>query len=154
DSGPYGRCVYRCDNDVVDHQVTVLSFPSGLNVTLTMQGASHVEGRTVRIDGRRATLLANESRHTIEVHDHLSGEHTVIHTPRGVGGHSGGDEGLISAFVAEVRRGQRGSGLLTSARESVESHLLAFASEQARITGSSVDMDEFRRAASSDAPVR
>jgi predicted dehydrogenase len=154
DTGPYGRCVYHCDNDVVDHQVSVMSFPSGLNATLTMQGFSHIEGRTVRIDGRRATLLANESRYEIDVHDHLTGEHMLIHTPRGVGAHSGGDDGLISAFVSAVRGDQRGNGLLTSARESLESHMLAFAAEQARITGTAVDMGAFRRAASQAAPVQ
>src|SRR5205823_4782188 len=51
-TGPYGRCVYRCDNDAVDHQVVLLRFARGVDVSLTMQGASHVEGRTVRIGGR------------------------------------------------------------------------------------------------------
>jgi predicted dehydrogenase len=148
DTGPYGRCAYRCDNDVVDHQVVVLELSSGPSISLTMQGASHVEGRTVRIDGRRATLLANESRHEIVVHDHLTGEQTVVDSPRGVGGHSGGDDGLMGAFVAEVRDGPRADGgnrVLTSARESVESHLMAFAAEQARVSGTPVDMADFRR---------
>jgi predicted dehydrogenase len=144
-TGPYGRCVYRCDNDVVDHQVVILDFPSGLSATLTMQGASHVEGRTVRIDGRRATLLANESRHEIVVHDHLTGEETITHTSTGIGGHSGGDEGLITAFVTQVRQGGARTEVLTSARESLESHLMAFAAEQARLGGVSVDMSAFRR---------
>ena len=143
-TGPYGRCVYRCDNDVVDHQVVVLDFPSGFSATLTMQGASHVEGRTVRIDGRRATLLANESRHEIVVHDHLTGEEIVSHTPTGGGGHSGGDDRLISAFVAEVRQGGAHTDVLTSVREAVESHLMAFAAEQARLSGVSIDMSAFR----------
>ena len=72
-TGPYGRCVYRCDNDVVDHQVVTMNFPSGATATLTMQGFSHVEGRTTRIDGTRATLLANEARREIIVQDHHAG---------------------------------------------------------------------------------
>ncbi len=143
-----------CDNDVVDHQVVVLEFPSGFSATLTMQGASHVEGRTVRIDGRRATLLANESRHEIALHDHLTGEEIVSHTPTGVGGHSGGDDGLISAFVAEVRQGGAHSGVLTSVRQAVESHLMAFAAEQARLSGVSVDMSAFRHRVTATVGVR
>ena len=141
ETGPYGRCVYRCDNDVVDHQVVLMGFEGGLSVSLTMQGASHVEGRTVRIDGVRATLLANESRSEIEIHDHRTGIVERIATRRGVGGHGGGDEGLMRAFVGAID-GDR-AGVLTSAREAVASHLLAFAAEHARVSGETVDMGRY-----------
>jgi hypothetical protein len=143
ETGPYGRCVYRSDNDVVDHQVVLMRFAGGLAVSLTMQGASHVEGRTIRIDGMRATLLANESRAEMEIHDHRTGVAERIARPRGVGGHGGGDEGLMRAFVGAVQSGQN-AAVLTSAREAVASHLMAFAAEQARVTGKAVDMEEFR----------
>ena len=146
ETGPYGRCVYRCDNDVVDHQVVLMRFAGGLSVSLTMQGSSHVEGRTVRIDGTRATLLANESRGEFEIHDHRSGTSEHISKPRGVGGHGGGDEGLTRAFVGALR-GDR-AGVLTSARESVMSHLMAFAAEQSRVSGEAVDMERYRRSVS------
>jgi predicted dehydrogenase len=140
-TGPYGRCVYRCDNDAVDHQVVLLHFARGIDVSLTMQGASHVEGRTVRIDGTAATLLANESRGEIELHDHLTGRAETLRVARGVGGHGGGDEGLIRAFVAAVR-GERGE-LRTSAREALASHLMAFAAEEARERAASVALDSY-----------
>jgi predicted dehydrogenase len=84
ETGPYGRCVYRSDNDVVDHQVVLMRFARGLSVSLTMQGSSHVEGRTIRIDGTRATLLANESRAEFEMHDHRTGTAERITTSHGV----------------------------------------------------------------------
>jgi predicted dehydrogenase len=140
--GPYGRCVYRCDNDVVDHQVTSLKFAGGQAVSLTMQGASHVEGRTVRIDGMRATLLANEARNEIQIVDHSTGQQRFAEIPPAHGGHGGGDAGLIRAFVGALR-GLR-QDVLTSARESVESHMLAFAAEEARLTGSTVEMAAYR----------
>ncbi len=142
ETGPYGRCVYRSDNDAVDHQVVLMRFASGLSVSLTMQGSSHVEGRTVRVDGTRATLLANEARSEIEIHDHRTGEAERIATPRGVGGHGGGDDALMRAFVGALR-GDRG-GVLTSVRESVASHLIAFAAERSRITGEAVNLERYR----------
>ena len=57
-------------------------------------------------------------------------------------GHGGGDWGLIAAFVSAMR-GER-QDVLTSARESVESHLLAFAAEEARLSGDSIDMAAYR----------
>src|SRR5438132_360761 len=146
ETGPYGRCVYRSDNDAVDHQVVLMRFAGGLSVSLTMQGASHLEGRTIRIDGTRATLLANEARAEMEIHDHRTGQAERITRPRGVGGHGGGDDGLMRAFVGAIQ-GDR-AGVLTSAREAVASHLMAFAAEQARLSGEAVDMERYRRSVS------
>jgi predicted dehydrogenase len=145
-TGPYGRCVYRSDNDAVDHQVVLMRFAGGLSVSLTMQGSSHLEGRTIRVDGTRATLLANEARGEVQIHDHRTGQAERIARPRGVGGHGGGDEGLMRAFVSALR-GDR-AGVRTSAREAVASHLMAFAAEEARVSGDAVDMERYRQSVS------
>ena len=148
--GPYGRCVYRCDNDVVDHQIVNMEFESTASAGLVMHGHSQEEARTMRYDGTRATLrgkFAYGLGDSIEIHDHLTGRVERI-VPRGLkgdaGGHGGGDEGVIAGFVRAVRDP---SCALTTARESLESHLMAFATEQARVNGTIVYMDEFRRRA-------
>jgi predicted dehydrogenase len=120
-----------------------MRFAGGLAVSLTMQGSSHLEGRTIRVDGTRATLLANEARGEVEIHDHRTGQAERVARPRGVGGHGGGDDGLMRAFVGALRGDS--AGLRTSAREAVASHLMAFAAEQARVRQEVVDMEEFRR---------
>jgi predicted dehydrogenase len=142
ETGPYGRCVYRSDNDVVDHQVVLMRFATGLAAALTMQGASYVEGRTLRIDGVRATLLGNEARSELQIHDHVSGEREIL----GVGaegGHGGGDERIMHAFVSALREGNR--QVLTSATEALDSHLLAFAAEEARRSRGVVQTSEYWR---------
>ena len=136
-TGPYGRCVYRCDNTAVDHQVVLMRFEGGLAASLTMQGASHVGGRTLRIDGTRSSLLGDEARNELVVADHLTETTETIRPPTAGGGHGGGDDGLLRAFVAAVRDG---TNALTTARESVASHLLAFAAEEARLSGQVVEM--------------
>jgi predicted dehydrogenase len=145
-TGPYGRCVYRCDNNVVDHQVVSMVFPSGITATLTMHGHSHQEGRTLRIDGSRATLLGkfSYSQAWIEVHEHLTNQIKRYTFPSEVdqtAGHGGGDAGLLERFV-EAMRGQ--SAPLTSDRDALESHLMAFAAEAARLGNKTVGMDNFR----------
>jgi predicted dehydrogenase len=147
ENGPYGRCVYRCDNDVVDHQVVTMSFESGASGVLVMHGHSHEESRTMRYEGTRATLrgkFAYGLDDVIEIHDHRTGrvERVEIEGPAGgVTGHGGGDEGIMAAFVGAVRGGTGGR---TGARESLESHLMAFAADQARLEGQVVDLDQFR----------
>ncbi len=143
---PYGRCVYHCDNDVVDHQVLSMQFPGDVTVTFTMHGHSDREGRTLRWDGTRATLYGDFSEgrpYELRICDHGSGTVEVLHPESGESGHGGGDEGLMSAFLRTLR----GESVphRTSARASLESHLMAFAAEESRHTQQTIDMAAYRR---------
>ena len=146
-TGPYGRCVYKSDNDVIDHQVVAMEFEDGLSATFSLHGHSHEEGRTIRLDGSAATLLGkwSHSEVFIEVRDHRTFAAERINLPNAieVGGHGGGDDGLMRAFVAALRG--ESEAPLTSARASLESHLMAFAAEESRVTGQVIDMEEFRQ---------
>jgi predicted dehydrogenase len=140
--GPYGRCVYHCGNDVVDNQVINMEFENDATLTFAMQGHSHNNVRTMRYDGTRATLRASEAADEITIYDHLTGNEEVIRPGAVVGGHGGGDTGVMNAFVRAFRHPDETP--LTSARASLESHLMAFAAEQARIEGAVLDMRAYR----------
>jgi predicted dehydrogenase len=140
--GPYGRCVYSAGSDVVDHQVVAMELENGGSVTLTMHGHSHEEERTMRYDGTKGTLRAVFGRRqVIEVVDHHGGPARRVPIPAAASGHGGGDAGAVARFVDAVRGGTPSS---TAIAESLESHLLAFAAEEARRTGTVVDMDLYR----------
>jgi hypothetical protein len=144
-TGPFGRCVYFCDNDVVDHQTVNMELEDGTTVTLTMQGQGNEECRTMRYDGTQATLYAkfSGSGHKVSIHDHLTGEVAHVPIPEVDGsGHGGGDFGLARSFV-NAMKGQPDDSL-TTARESLESHLLCFAAEEARLQHTIINMPEFR----------
>ncbi len=144
-SGPYGRCVYHCDNDVVDHQVIAMEMESGVSVSMTFVGHSPREGRTLRIDGSRATLrgkfIARE--YEIQILDHVTNRTETLAIEGARSGHGGGDYGIMKAFIGALR--SNSIETLTSARNSMESHLMAFAAEQARLEGSVVQMADYRR---------
>ena len=145
--GPYGRCVYHCDNDVVDHQVVSMTFESGITTTLTMHGHSHEEGRTLRVDGSHATLLGKftYSEAWLEIHPHTPAPIQRFTFPTEVdqtAGHGGGDAGLMQRFVEGINGEQIP---LTSARDALESHLMAFAAEEARLENKTVDMEAYRK---------
>lgn len=142
EEGPYGRCVYHCDNDVVDHQMVTMELESGTSVVLVMHGHSNEEGRTMRYDGTRATLRARFGNYSeITIHDHLTGQVETIPVEQKVAGHGGGDHNLIADFLAALR-GEIPP--LTTARASLESHLLAFAAEEARHNKTVINMQDFR----------
>ena len=142
----YGRCVYHCDNDVVDHQTVNMELEDGTTVTLVMNGQGDEECRTVRWDGTKATLHGKFSSRgdEIRVHHHLTGEvEDVPVIARDSSGHGGGDYGIVRSFIKALKGEADDS--ITTARESLESHLLAFAAEESRLNKTVINMDQFRR---------
>lgn len=133
-NSPYGRCVYHCDNDVVDHQVLALEFEGGATATFTMHGHSDVEGRTMRWDGTRATLYGDFTvgrPYELRICDHGSNNVEVIRFDDAATNHGGGDFGIMRDFFAALN-GQS-SIHRTTARMSLASHLVCFAAEESRL---------------------
>jgi len=131
--GPYGRCVYECDNDVVDHQVVNMEFQGGLTATFTMTGFNQGGGRKTHVFGTKGEIYGDGSR--IELFDFLTAASTEVDLNSSdasiLGGHGGGDFGLIHGFISAVATGDR-SHILSGPDESLESHLMVFAAERAR----------------------
>ncbi|WP_344876368.1 Gfo/Idh/MocA family oxidoreductase [Allokutzneria multivorans] len=139
--GPYGRCVYSCDNDVVDHQVVDIEYTGGVTASFTMTAFAPVSHRKTRVFGTRGSLDGDGE--TITVHDFLTGPEVITPTYSGGAtaddGHGGGDQGLVDAFIDAVHTGDA-SLILTNGRDSLESHRLVWAAEQARRTGTVVNL--------------
>jgi predicted dehydrogenase len=135
ETGPYGRCVYECDNDVVDHQVVNMRFESGKTASFTMTAFTLPRPRITRIFGTRGEIYGDGEM--LEVTEFL-GEKTckvdvpVLPGPSSVvEGHGGGDVNLISAFINAIKTGDA-RYLLSGPDETLESHLMVFAAERAR----------------------
>ncbi len=144
ETGRYGRCVYRTDNDALDHQVVAVEFESGLTATFTVNGLATQERRTLRITGSLGELRGVLQTGEIEITRHGALEVERIAIEGSEIGHFGGDEGLVSHFVEVVSR-EALDDALTSGRTALASHLLGFAAERAREKGSVVELAEFRR---------
>ena len=149
-TGPYGRCVYHCDNDVVDHMTINMLFEGDVTVTFTMHAFSHENCRTMRYDGTRASLRGHSGKNELTLHEFRTMQERAIPIETASGGHGGGDAGLMNAFVQALSG--NGETLRTSARDSLESHLMAFAAEESRLNGDQViDMDAYRSRIESEA---
>ncbi len=140
--GPYGRCVYRSDNDVVDHQVVNLEYRNGATVSFTMVGFTNDVTRTAKLFGTRGEMRIHMDRNEVEVNDFL-GRQTVVRPEVLPGGHNGGDTALMRAFVHQVQTSDSGLNL-SPARVSAETHLLAFAAEESRLTGRTIDFRAYK----------
>lgn len=143
--GPYGRCVYFCDNNVVDHQVVNLEMEGGLTVSFTMCAFTADGGRTTKFMGARGSMIADMSHNTIEVRP-FGGETTLYDfnlEKERMSGHAGGDSVLVEEFLDYVQ-GRTPAGI-TSLEASMESHFIAMAAEESRIQGGAcIDMAAFR----------
>ncbi len=132
--GPYGRCVYRCDNDVVDHQSTILELEDGVTVTMTVSAfTDYRHGRTIHVMGSHGEIRAKMSDETIEVTNFRDGSVRTTENPLpgGMGdGHGGGDMGLIASFV-RMEQGDE-SAVTSTIRDSIQSHLICIAAEESR----------------------
>lgn len=144
EEGPYGRCVFRCDNDVVDHQVVNMQFANDVTVAFTMSAFTRDVSRTIKLMGTKGEIRGAMEKNEIEVISFATGvsEPISFADPGGHVGHGGGDWGLIRDFVERAASGSDGNGR-TSAENAVQSHLMAFAAKKSRVENKIVSMDEY-----------
>ena len=142
---PYGRCVWKCDNDVVDHQSVAIEFADGATATLNMVGGAAKPSRSLHLVGTTGEIQGNleDSRFVIRHFDTRPGREyaeKVIDLSIGgdmtgsFGGHGGGDLRLMADFLRLVR-GEQPSISTTTLADSVNGHLIGFCADRAMEEG-------------------
>ena len=128
--GLYGRCVYHCDNDVVDHQIVSMEMESEVTINFSMDiftlkdcRETHISLTEGEIDGDENRLRVRRFRGAEETVYDFSG---LAHQPF----HAGADLAIIADFISAIRTGRR--DLVTSIDRSVESHRICFEAERSR----------------------
>ena len=143
ETSPYGRCVYACNNNVVDNQLVNLEYENGVRASLTMSAFGENCERIINVMGSKGQIKGNMESNTLELYDFASGLKStlVVRIPEG-GSHSGSDVSMMREFVELVAGGATDSK--TGAAASVESHLATLAAEESRIHGGMpIDVDEW-----------
>lgn len=142
----YGKCVFKCDNTVVDHQTVNMEFDGGVTVTFSMN-AFNKGGRSFHIMGTKGEIFADltEEHKPIKVYI-FETEETKEYSATGkdgiTGGHAGGDLGIMSALYHSVCGDYQGREI-SSIEASVASHMIVFAAEKARNEGIVVDFEKY-----------
>lgn len=134
---PHGRCVFKCDNDVVDHQVVNMLFEDGATAQLTMTAFSQETHRTIHIHGTKGEIVGDMEDGYFDVIVFGKGTERFDITKLGIdlSGHGGGDIQLVDDFIDYVQ--ERGD-VRTPVDVSLESHLMAFMAEKSRKSGGQV----------------
>lgn len=146
ETGPYGRCVFHCDNDVVDHQIVNMQMEGGASLSLTMSAFTSIGGRTIKVMGALGDLWGDMHENKIKI-GVFGKEPQVIDLgkeEKDFAGHGGGDRLLMEQFV-DLMQGKKPDGTITTLETSVESHLVALAAEKSRLeNGESIEIAPMR----------
>lgn len=144
EEGPYGRCVFHCDNNVVDNQKIIMTFENGIMATLKMEAFVKYGGRELRFFGSEGYLELNEARGAITLHKYFGKD----------------DEWQIASIKEKDKQAYRVGKMIdafynvligaseeieTSLDGAVESHYMAIAAEESRLSGGKlVELEKYR----------
>ena len=130
EQGLYGRCIYHCDNDVVDHQIVSMEMESEVTINFSMDIFTLEDHRATQICLTEGEIEGDETQ--IKVRRFRGGEETIYdfsdikHKPF----HAGADLDLMADFIEAIQT--EGKYLRTSIDLSVESHRICFEAERSR----------------------
>lgn len=137
ENGLYGRCVYHCDNDVVDHQVVSMEMEDDVTVSFSMDAFTKESCRKTHMMFSLGEMFGDEQ--TLTVRYFHSGQPDEVYDFAFSAGecnyHGGADLNIVADFVAAVQKGD-GRELLTRIESSLESHRIAFEIERQRLRSS------------------
>lgn len=139
-NGPYGRCVYHCDNDVVDHQQTILLMEDGSTISFTMCAFTESCYRYFKAMGTKGEIEADMISNVIHIREFGKPEEVIDvgKLASDLKGHGGGDSGIVSDFLEMLLNGSEATERTTTLENSMESHFIALAAEESRLNGGKV----------------
>ncbi len=139
-TSPYGRCMFKCDNTVVDHQSVLISFESGATATHNMISGAARDERLIHIIGTKAELFGcfEDDSITVKTLEPATGDgyatESIDTSDSDAIGHGGGDMELVRDFVRFVRTGEK-SIACTDIENSLPGHLCVFLADRSRLSG-------------------
>lgn len=155
-TSPYGRCVWKTDMDVVDHQSVLIEFEDGCSATLNMIGGCPESSRTIHLIGTLGEIRGrlDDNKFSIRLIDPRPGhefKEEVVHIEMTddmaevLGGHGGGDSRLVRDFLNYLNEPNAWSA--TSIENSIAGHAIGFAANRSAAEGRVIviDMHEWEK---------
>ena len=142
-TGPYGRCVFRCDNNVVDHQIVNMLLDDDVTASLTMTAFTAYNYRDIKVMGTLGEIVGDQRLNTVTVTPFggKSVTYDITKLTDDLSGHGGGDNHMMTEMFDAL---DAGGGVSSSIDDAIASHLIAFAAEKSRLRGGEkTDLAEF-----------
>ena len=131
-TSPYGRCVFKCDNNVVDNEITIGRMKNNITFNLRMTAFTANGGRIMKFYGTYGEIELNEIRGKIYIRIFGKKEKEVLikNISKIYDTHGGGDTNLVNDLYYFIVGKDEGK---TTLEKSIESHLMCFAAEESRL---------------------
>lgn len=134
---PYGKCAYKCDNNVVDHQTVMVRFNNGATGTHNLTAGCAFSKRIVHIIGTKGEIngVFEHQKFTVSyINPHCEDDHIdrVVDLSQNYSasvGHGGGDHALVSDFIKFITDSEP-SISCTSLDDSIAGHLVVFCADE------------------------
>lgn len=140
----WARCVFACDNNVVDCQTVNMLMENGTKIVLTANAFNEQDYRHTEIRGSKGVLIADDRGSIIRLN--LFGQKPkkiIVNIIPVIKGHYGGDEGIVKATVGMLTDNHDPDMQYTWIKDTIESHRIVQAAELSRHEGGrTVDMSE------------
>lgn len=144
----FGKCVFDCDNDVVDHQITCMRFENGATASLLMCAFSKECYRETKIMGTKGDIVSDDRSNLIHVN--IFGSEDKVYDINAMtddlSGHGGGDKVFMNEMIESLLNSHQ--EISSEAKNSIPSHIMAFAAEQARLQETVIDIKDFLKSIS------
>lgn len=147
----YGKCVYTLKRNLVDRQGFILEFEDGSIGTFAVIGGCGIAGRSIKISGTKGYITGEIEENKISLIEYVKGPNVdsdyeeirtdynlddqikILGVQTNAGGHAGGDFGLMTDYV-NFLNGDNSSLSITKIDDSINSHLVVYASDKSRKT--------------------
>ena len=138
-TSPYGRCVFKCDNNVPDHQVASMEFENGITAVFTVCAFTEKNTRTIKIMGTEGEIGGCMEEGEIIVR-RFGGETQSIKVTNDGSRHCGGDSGIMNKLYERIS----GEDIAFDSKI-FDSHIIALAAEQSRIERKTENIEDFKK---------
>lgn len=140
--GDFGRCVYHCDNDVVDNQVVTMNMDDGSIVTLHMDIFTQRDCRYTEIKLTEGEIISDGK--SIHATHFATREHSTFEFPSLDRNpfHGGADLRLVEQFLNSIR-GEGKIKASTTIDEAIRVHIVCQEADKSRKSGETVKISKF-----------
>ncbi|MGL5330290.1 MAG: Gfo/Idh/MocA family protein [Peptostreptococcaceae bacterium] len=135
--GPYGRCVYRCDNNVVDNMVSIINFENNITATFNLSAFTKESNRFIKLMFAQGEVEGSFKDNKIMIKKFGIEDEIVIELEK-----DKDDMNIIKEFISLINKEENNQFNL-SINQSIESNIVAFAMEYSMVSEEVVYVREF-----------